>query len=176
MKTFQVEGTSKISSDYSSVPLTEAGPMTLRGSLRVGITSSENTELIDVTDLLTEFVSKTKLRHGFLYTFCPHTTCGLMINEDEEGFHEDLGSVLERVAARDRYWAHDDWSRRWQNLLPDERRNGHSHIRAALIAHPFLAIPVIDQRLALGPWQRLFVVELDGGRHRALIIQAWGSL
>jgi len=64
---------------------------------------------------------------------------------------------------------------RWQNLEPDERRNGWSHIRGLLATTPSLVIPVEGARLALGQWQRLFLVELDGPRpERGVLIHAWG--
>jgi secondary thiamine-phosphate synthase enzyme len=131
--------------------------------------------LLDVTEGVADVVATAGLRGGICSIFCPHTSCGLAITEAEDGLHHDLAEVLERVAPRGSYWAHDDLSRRRANLVPGDRPNGHSHVRALLATTAQLTIPIMDGRLALGPWQRLFLVELDGGRPRRLLVSSWGD-
>ena len=131
--------------------------------------------LIDVTEDIESAVRASALRQGICSIFCPHTTCGLAVTEAEDGLHHDLGDVLEHLAPRGRYWAHDDLARRRANLVPGDRPNGHSHVRALLATLPQLTVPIIDGALALGPWQRVFLVELDGGRLRRLLVTAWGE-
>jgi thiamine phosphate synthase YjbQ (UPF0047 family) len=48
--------------------------------------------------------------------------------------------------------------------------------RSGLLAtQPSIVVPVLDGRLGLGRWQRLFLVELDGPRAaRTVVVQAWG--
>jgi secondary thiamine-phosphate synthase enzyme len=131
--------------------------------------------LVDVTDEVGSAVRAAALGQGICSIFCPHTTCGLALTEAEDGLHHDLGDVLEHLAPRARYWAHDDLARRRTNLVPDDRPNGHSHVRALLATLPQLTVPIVDGALALGPWQRVFLVELDGGRPRRLLVTAWGD-
>ncbi len=40
-----------------------------------------------------------------------------------------------------------------------------------LVGNPSITIPIVDGELALGRWQRLFLVELDGGRDREVVLQ-----
>ena len=131
--------------------------------------------VVDVTAEIESAVRASALRQGICSIFCPHTTCGLAVTEAEEGLHHDLGDVLEHLAPRGRYWAHDDLARRRANLVPGDRPNGHSHVRALLATLPQLTVPIIDGALALGLWQRVFLVELDGGRLRRLLVTAWGE-
>lgn len=114
---------------------------------------------------------------GVALVFCPHTSCGLALNEDEAGFHDDLEGVLERVAPVAGPWAHDDLTRRTQNLTPGvpERANGWSHVRALLATHPSLLLPVTAGRLDIGRWQRVLLVELDGPRQRTLQVRVWSA-
>ena len=48
--------------------------------------------------------------------------------------------------------------------------NAHSHLMHLLLSTSE-TIPVIDGRLALGTWQRVFMVELDGPRERQVMIR-----
>lgn len=131
--------------------------------------------MVDITSEVAAAVARAGLAEGLASVFCPHTSCGLAITEAEDGHHEDLAAVLESLAPEGRAWAHDDLTRRWQNLEPDERKNGWSHIRHLLATSPSLVLPVLDGVLALGPWQALFLVELDGPRpQRSVLVQAWG--
>src|SRR5687768_3283991 len=86
-------------------------------------------QLVDVTDDVAALVASWSVDAGAAQLFCPHTSCGLAITELEDGLHEDLEALLERLAPVDAAYAHDDLSRRHQNLEPDERRNGWSHLR-----------------------------------------------
>ena len=132
---------------------------------------------MDITERVAEFAAASGLTEGAVLLYCPHTTCGLAVNEAEDGLHSDLAEVLEELAPRSRSWAHDDLTRRTQNLTPGEveRPNGWSHIRALLATAPSLTLPISGGRLALGRWQRVFLVELDGGRARRVSAHAWGT-
>ena len=58
----------------------------------------------------------------------------------------------------------------------DECPNGHSHCQQLMIGSSE-TIPVVDAKLSLGQWQRIFVVELDGERRvsdREITIQILG--
>ncbi len=147
----------------------------MRGPEVLSLRTGAAFQMIDLTDQLAALVQAATLAEGAVNAFCPHTSCGLAVTELEEGLHADLEAVLEEVAPRSRAWAHDDLDRRWQNLEPDERRNGWSHMRGLLATQPSVVVPVLAGRLGLGRWQRLFLVELDGPRPvRTVVIQAWG--
>lgn len=132
-------------------------------------------QLVDVTDGITATVATWTIDAGSVTVYCPHTSCGLLVTELEDGLHEDLEGLLDRLAPTDGIYAHDDMSRRYQNLEPDERRNGWSHLRGALVTQPSLTLPVTGSALALGRWQRVFLVELDGPRpQRRVVIHGVG--
>lgn len=132
-------------------------------------------QLVDVTDGITATVATWTIDAGSVTVYCPHTSCGLLVTELEDGLHEDLEGLLDRLAPTDGIYAHDDMSRRYQNLEPDERRNGWSHLRGALVTQPSLTLPVTGGALALGRWQRVFLVELDGPRpQRRVVIHGVG--
>jgi secondary thiamine-phosphate synthase enzyme len=59
-------------------------------------------------------------------------------------------------------------------MTPGERRNGHAHCRAALL-RTSESVQVAGGRLNLGCWQRIFLVEFDGGRRREVGLTLLGS-
>ncbi|MDQ4024420.1 MAG: secondary thiamine-phosphate synthase enzyme YjbQ [Actinomycetota bacterium] len=150
-------------------------PLVFATSADLEVATSSPLELIDLTDHCTELVAAAGATTGHLHLFCRHTTCGLLVNEDERGFHEDLERLLDRLAPASDYWAHDDLTRRWQNLEDETRANGHSHVRASLVSNPCLVVPVVGGSLALGTWQRIFMLELDGPRARVVNASVWGA-
>jgi secondary thiamine-phosphate synthase enzyme len=77
--------------------------------------------------------------------------------------------MLERLAPREAAYRHDDMTLRTPAPPTDERRNGHAHCRAALL-RTSESIPIVDRRLTLGRWQRVFLVEFDGGQRREVSV------
>lgn len=149
--------------------------MVMGAAERLMLRTETPLQMVDITEAVAAAVLRAVLADGVVSVFCPHTSCGLAITEAEDGHHQDLAAVLEELAPEGRAWAHDDLTRRWQNLEPDERRNGWSHIRNLLTTSPSLVLPVHDGALAIGRWQALFLVELDGPRpERTVVVQAWG--
>ena len=69
------------------------------------------------------------------------------------------------MAPQDAVYRHDDVTLRTVNCVAGERPNGHSHCRALLLAAA-VCLNIVNGRLQLGRWQRLFLVELDGPRSR----------
>ncbi|HEY7280512.1 MAG TPA: secondary thiamine-phosphate synthase enzyme YjbQ, partial [Actinomycetota bacterium] len=109
--------------------------------------------------------------------YSPHTTCAVLINERERGFARDFNHLLDRLAPVGATYAHDDLESRTENLEddPHEVPNGHAHCRGALLGSASEAIPIVDGRLLLGRWQRVFLLELDRARQRKVFIQVMGE-
>jgi secondary thiamine-phosphate synthase enzyme len=128
---------------------------------------------IDLTDELRALVAESNVTEGTLQMYCGHTTCGLMVNEDDAGLYTDLGGMLERIVphSRDHYYAHDKTRTPDERLLHGERDNGHSHIRSLIATHPELSIPITEGKLYLGRWQAIMLVEFDGPRTRELFVR-----
>ena len=60
------------------------------------------------------------------------------------------------------------------DVPPDEPRNGHAHCQHLLLGASE-TVPVVDGLLALGRWQRLFLVELCSARDRQVVVQVIGA-
>jgi secondary thiamine-phosphate synthase enzyme len=134
-------------------------------------------QLIDVTDDVQEVVDRAEITNGMALVYSPHTTCAVLIQEPEDGFADDFAELLgSLVPSEGRYYRHDDLGIRTQGIEDDtaEFPNGHSHCRAGILSSS-QTVPVVDGRLMLGRWQRIFFCELDRSRARKVFIQVLGE-
>ena len=134
------------------------------------IRTGEPIEFVDLTDLINRHLREHEVESGAVMIFSRHTTAAIKINEAEELLLEDFKNFLARLCPPDQRYNHNDMSRRKPPIAPDERPNGHSHLMHLLLSTSE-TIPVLDSRLALGTWQRVFLIELDGPREREVHIR-----
>jgi len=113
--------------------------------------------LEDVTERVNEAVRASGVDEGVCHLFVPHTTAGLVINEnDDPDVGRDLLEKLEALVPSDAPYHHYEG-------------NAHAHIKSSLVGQS-AAAPVADGRLALGRWQAVFFAEFDGPRERELLV------
>ena len=128
----------------------------------------------DITDDVSERVRRSDTRNGFALVFSKHTTAAITIQENEPLLITDMCSTLERFAPRNSHYRHNDFAVRTVHMHEDECPNGHSHCQH-LVLGTSETIPVIDGCLALGEFQRIFVVELDPEKvRRQVLVQIMG--
>ncbi len=130
---------------------------------------------VDLSDDLTRAIKDAAVTNGLAIAMCRHTTCTLLINEWEAGVLEDLVRRIEEVVPQQIYYAHDDFGKRTQNLVPDERENGPAHVAQILLGGASQSIPVAGGEPALGRWQRLILLELDDPKDRAITFLVLGD-
>ena len=113
--------------------------------------------LEDVTQQVNEAVRASGVAEGVCHLFVPHTTAGLVINENADpDVGRDLLEKLEALAPSDAPYHHYEG-------------NAHAHIKSSLVGQS-AAAPVAAGRLALGRWQAVFFAEFDGPRERELLV------
>ncbi len=131
-------------------------------------------QFIDITDDVVRIVEASGVQFGQVTAYSQHTTAAVKINENEPLLLRDLARTLRQFAPPTAYYEHNDFSRRTVNMNEDECANGHAHVQ-----HLFLSssetIPVIDGRISLGTWQRVFLVELDHPRLRRVLVNVVGA-
>ena len=149
-------------------------PTSICRHTRVRLTTERPTEFIDLTDRLRELVAEAGIRFGLLNVQTLHTTTAIVVNEFEPLLLADVSMLLQNLAPCDAPYRHDDVAARTVNLIADERLNGHAHCRALLLGST-ACLNVIDGRLVLGRWQRVFMVELDGPRARDVSVLILGE-
>ena len=139
------------------------------------VTAPGKEAFVDLTDDLRRAIKDSGITSGVAVAYCMHTTCGLLINEAEDGAFEDVVRRLSSLVPADGYYAHDDLTRRTQNLQDGpEPPNGRAHVTQMILGGSSLSIPVIDGDPSLGTWQRLLLLELDDPKPRRVVFQTFG--
>jgi len=122
------------------------------------VSSSERYQLMDITDQVEKLVSESKVKEGICLVFVPHSTCAVILTENEEGLKNDWLKVLQKLVSG------FDFK---HNQIDD---NADSHILAGILGQG-KTIPIENGKLIRGTWQQIFLVELDGPRKREVIVQ-----
>jgi secondary thiamine-phosphate synthase enzyme len=145
---------------------------TYHESLR--IETRECLEFTDITERVAECVRYSGIQDGFVNVQTRHTTTAILVGEREPLLIEDLKRTLETLAPRQGAYRHDDFSVRTVNMCPDEEKNGHSHCKA-LFLRTSECLNIVDGEMALGHWQRIFLIELDRARSRTVSVMIVGE-
>lgn len=135
---------------------------------RIELATTAPLQIVDITAALRERLAASGLCNGLVTAFSRHTTARVNINESEAQLQRDMVTFLKRLVPRDGDYLH--------NLEPvDDRDNAHAHLLGLFIGASE-SIPVEGGALALGGWQSLFFVELDGPRpQREVTLQFLGD-
>jgi len=137
------------------------------------VCTSRGPEFVDITDRVAAIAREASLQSGFAIVFSRHTTAAIRINENEPMLIKDMEQLLEKVAPARAYYNHNDCAN-GVDSPPEGGPNGHAHCQQLLLGASE-AVPIAQGDLVLGQWQRLFLVELDQGREREVVVQLVGE-
>jgi len=130
-------------------------------------------EMVDITIEVKTAVVESGVQNGVAVLFCPHTTAAIRLNHSEPLLEQDIMKTLYRLAPVDISYSHDLFEVR-QNVAPNERSNGHAHVKSFLLGSSENLI-IGKGELILGARQSVFFVELDGGRDRQVHLKILGE-
>jgi secondary thiamine-phosphate synthase enzyme len=126
--------------------------------ITLSITTSQQTEFLDITGKVEEVILKTQVSDGLALIFIPHTTAGITINEGADpNVQEDILRMLNQMVPFKGPYRHTEG-------------NSPAHIKASLVGSSVSAL-IENGRLVLGQWQSLFFCEFDGPRTRKVLIK-----
>jgi len=127
------------------------------------INTKSRAELVDITAEVQRVVGESGLQSGICYVFVPHTTAGVIVNENwDPTVRADILMELDKIVP-------------WNDNYRHAEGNAAAHIKASLVGSS-QAIPVEDGRLVLGTWQGIFLAEFDGPRRRRVLVKLVSSL
>ena len=123
----------------------------------LALRTRSRTEFLDITAKVQAAVSELGMRSGTVTVFVPHTTAGIVVNENwDEDVQADLLQALERLVP-------------WEAGYRHGEGNSAAHCKAALVGSN-VTWPVHEGKLALGTWQGVFLAEFDGPRSRHVLV------
>jgi secondary thiamine-phosphate synthase enzyme len=130
------------------------------------LTTRGNTDIIDITQQVSECIQSSTLLNGLVTVFCPSSTSGVTTIEYEPGVLQDLNQLFDKIVPKDYSYQHNE---AWHD------GNGHSHVRAALLKAS-ITIPLVNGRMTLGTWQQIVFIDFDTRpRKRDIIVQIIGE-
>ncbi len=133
---------------------------------RVRRQSQGNTDIIDLTPEVERIVAETELDSGTVTVFVTGSTAGITTIEHEPGLMADFKQAWERLVPMGLEYKH--------NLAWGDD-NGYSHVRASILGAS-VSVPFEDQKLVLGRWQQIVLVDFDNRpRAREVVVQVNGE-
>ncbi|MDO8614684.1 MAG: secondary thiamine-phosphate synthase enzyme YjbQ [Dehalococcoidia bacterium] len=136
------------------------------------IRTDKGPQFVDITDRVVEAVRQSGLENGFAVIFSKHTTAAIRINEAEPHLIADMEQMLEKIVPSCHEYAHNRYAHAVSSN--GERPNGHAHCQQLLLGASE-AVPIVAGQLMFGRWQRIFLVELDHGRDREVVVHLVGE-
>lgn len=131
--------------------------------------TAEAIDIVDITAEIQRQVESVGVIQGHVVVFSCHTTTALTVNEAEERLLVDIKTFLRKLAPPQDRYLHNDLHLR--DVPPDEPINAHSHLMAMTLGNSE-TVPIVDGKLALGTYQSVMLVDLDGPRQgRKVLIQ-----
>lgn len=123
------------------------------------LTISSNASLVDITPIITNDITTSKIQNGIVIVYCPHTTAGITINENADpAVTKDILYGLEKA-----YPTNDP------NYMHYEG-NSHAHLKTCTVGASQSLI-ISNGNLLLGTWQNVYFCEFDGPRKRIFYVK-----
>lgn len=123
----------------------------------IKINSKEKNEIIEITTQVEKIISESKIKSGACILYTPHTTAGIMINENaDSNVKIDLLNAFEKIVPKITY-------------LHSEG-NSDAHLKSALVGKEKTLI-IDNNSLVLGTWDGIYFCEFDGPRERKIILK-----
>lgn len=118
------------------------------------IKTNKSKEIMDITEDVEKALDT---KNGVCSIFLTHTTAALTTADLDPGTDLDMLDAFEEIMPELDY------------RHPHNPAHAPDHILSSIIGAS-LSIPVKDGKLVLGTWQRVVLIELDGPRERAILV------
>ena len=120
------------------------------------IHTRSRTDFLKIDYQVAEIIQESGISEGIVTVFIPHTTAGIMINENADpDVMADMELVLDRMVP-------------WTGGYSHGEGNTAAHVKAGMMGSSAQVI-ISGGKLQLGTWQSLYFCEFDGPRTR----QVW---
>jgi secondary thiamine-phosphate synthase enzyme len=121
----------------------------------ITVSTRKKDQVVDITETVEEFLQEQEKASGVCVVFAAHTTCAVTTADLDPGTDLDLLQALRKLLPPMSY------------RHPHDPAHTPDHLLSSIIG-PSVTIPYENRSLALGIWQRIILVELDGPRQRTV--------
>ena len=115
-------------------------------------------EVIDITDKINALIKKENFKDGLINLFLMHTTAALTTADLDPGTDLDMLDAFSKLIPKLNY------------RHPHNPDHVPDHILSSLIGTS-LTLPILNNEVLLGTWQRIILIEFDGPRLRKINIR-----
>jgi secondary thiamine-phosphate synthase enzyme len=135
----------------------------------------------DVSDKVREILMESKVKNGIAVVYSQHTTCSVIIQEESQDttyyntkyINQDLLDILEKVIPECRKEGqymhpgpeHMKIAMNEFKEQPTWSLNTDAHLKSCIMGHSE-SIPIIEGKLELGEFGRIYFVDFDSVRKR----------
>jgi secondary thiamine-phosphate synthase enzyme len=128
---------------------------------QVKFRTSSRQELVNVMNQVKEILTKSGIKEGMLYVYCPHTTAGLVVNSYlDPKTPMDITFELDRIVPTRVDFFH----------MNDTPSDASGHVKSSLVGVD-LSFIVHEGKLMLGHSQGILFAEFDGPRDREVYVK-----
>jgi secondary thiamine-phosphate synthase enzyme len=120
-------------------------------NMRITVSTDSKRQVVDITDRISSQIKG----NGLINIFVRHTTAAVTCADLDPGTDLDFLDAIETMTP-DKRWRH-----------PHDPGHFPDHLWSSVIGQS-LTLPVKNDELLLGTWQRIILMEFDGPRKREL--------
>lgn len=129
---------------------------------KITIQTHNKVDFIDITTAVQHAVTQKAVAEGICYVYCPHTTAGIVLNENwDADVERDMAMLLAQIVPDQAHYRHAEG-------------NSSAHIKAVLLGSEHFVF-VQGNQLQMGTWQGVFLAEFDGPRTRTVWVKVVGE-
>lgn len=132
-------------------------------SKNLNISTGVGINIINITEMIEKCVREINVKHGLCVVYSPRTTTAMIINEDEVDLRSDIIKVIEDIFKPRGDWLHNKVD-----------KNAYAHLGSIFLGSSRV-IPITNGKLALGTWQQIFLIEMNGPRTRTIQVLIVGE-
>ena len=126
--------------------------------VKLKIQTRNKVDIVDITDKVQQTLLETGVEQGICFLYCPHTTAGIVLNENwDPTVERDIVMALEHMVPDDLSFTHREG-------------NSPAHIKSVLLGSDHF-IFIHHGQLEIGQWQGIFFAEFDGPRYRTIWVK-----
>lgn len=126
--------------------------------VKIEIQTHSKVDIIDITEIVQQAVTAESVDEGVCFVYCPHTTAGIILNENwDPTVEQDVAMLLAHIVPENLPYQHSEG-------------NSTAHIKSLLVGSDHF-IFVQEKQLQLGRWQGIFFAEFDGPRRRTIWVK-----